>query len=124
MEITSELITFVVGGGLAALITAATRGYRSIRSGARASTREVVKDLAAARDEAEAREARVRQDRDYWRSVAGDYGYQLRSAGLVPDPEKPRQPSEVIAERRRPRRSAREASTGELRRVRDGDIEQ
>ncbi len=119
MEITSELITFVVGGGLAALITAATRGYRSVRAGARASTREVVKDLAAARDAAEDREARVRRDRDYWRSVAGDYGYQLRSAGLVPDPEKPRQPSEVEAERPRRRRNGGEPTTGEIRRVRD-----
>lgn len=123
-QMTSEIITFVVGGGLAALITAVVRGYRSVRAGARASTREVVKDLVADRDAAEARTARTQRDRDYWRSVAGDYGYQLRSAGLVPDPERPRSPTEREADRPRTarrRRAAPEVTTGELRRIVEDD---
>ncbi len=92
------LLAFIVGGGLLGLVTQVVRSWSSIKSGARANTREVIKDLAAARDESEDREATVRRDKDYWRGVAADYGFQLRSAGLTPDPAKPMSPSERARE--------------------------
>lgn len=125
-EMIQALLTFIVGGGLITLVTQVVRGSRSLRAGARASTREIVKDLAAARDEAEDRLARVRQDRDYWRSVAGDYGYQLRSHGHVPIPESPRSPSEREAEKpartsARRRRADAAPTTQEIRRAAEED---
>lgn len=102
------VITFVVGGGLLTLVTQLARVFGSFRSGARASTREVIKDLAAARDEAEEREATLRRDKDYWRNVAGAYGFQLRSRGITPDPAEPMSPSERAREMgQRERRTGR-----------------
>ncbi len=106
---TETVITFIVGGGLAALLTQFGRVIRSLRSGARATTREVIQDLAAARDEAEEREAELRRDKDYWRNVAGSYGYLLRRNGITPDPVEPRSPSEARLDReRRDGKSARQ----------------
>jgi hypothetical protein len=128
------LITFVVGGGLATLIAQLVRAFGSFRSGARASTREVVKDLAAARDEAEDRLSDMRRDKDYWRNVAADYAYQLRQKGVSPVPPEPMSPSERAREigRReesgsifrgaaRASRAAQAPSTEEIDEVYDGD---
>ena len=102
MKITPELlqviVTFIVGGGLATLVAQIVRGVGSFRSGARATTREVVKDLAAARDEAEDRLADMVRDKDYWRNTAGSYAFQLRSRGITPDPAEPMSPSERARE--------------------------
>jgi hypothetical protein len=123
-ELVQTLLTFIVGGGLVTLITQLVRGWRSLKTGARASTREVVKDLAAARDEAEDREAEVRLDKDYWRAVAGDYGYQLRARGITPNPPEPRSPSEQRRETtgsRRWLRAQRAPSTDEIEAIIDED---
>jgi hypothetical protein len=88
------LLTFVLGGGAIALVTQIVKASRLWRSGRLATTREVIRDIAAARDEAEDREAILRQDKDYWRSVAADYSFQLRQAGLLPNPPEPMSPSE------------------------------
>lgn len=99
---TQALITFVLGGGVITLVTQLVRASRMWKSGRLATTREVIRDMAAARDEAEEREAEVRADKDYWRNIAGTYGYQLRASGRTPDPEWPQSPSEKrrVAERR------------------------
>lgn len=110
-ESISTLITFLVGGGLATLVTQIVRGWSSLRTGARASVREVVKDLAAARDEAEDRRGIAQRDCDYWQGVAAGYGYQLRAAGKLPDPVNPIPPSMVpvaVKRARRPRGPAQE----------------
>jgi hypothetical protein len=91
---TEALITFVLGGGAIAMVTQIIRASRLWKTGRLATTREIIRDMAAARDEAEDREAVVRQDKDYWRNVAGAYGYQLRSQGIEPDPARPMSPSE------------------------------
>lgn len=122
-NVLQALMTFIIGGGLAALVTQLVRGWSSLRTGARASTREVIKDLAAARDEAEEREASLRRDKDYWRGVAGDYGYQLRQAGVLPSPSEPMSPSELRREGQnspRRRRAQRAPTTDEIKRVEDG----
>lgn len=126
-DIVKAVLTFIVGGGLVTFITQVVRGWSSLRSGARANTREVIKDLAAARDESEDREADVRQDKDYWRNTAGGYAYQLRSAGLIPEPQNPRSPSEVRRDKlrdvelrtRRQRRAALAPDTAEIERIMD-----
>lgn len=126
----TTLITFIIGGGLATFITQVARSWGTLRSGARASTREVVKDLAAARDEAEEREADIRRDKDYWRNVAGGYAFQLRSAGIEPDPPTPLSPSEVRRDKARAKQQVRDArgtraskalDTGEIARVLDDE---
>lgn len=128
-ELIQTLITFIVGGGLVTLITQSGKVVRSVRSGARASTRDVIRDLAAARDESEDREADRRRDAVYWANIAAGYGYQLRQHGLVPDPEHPMSPSERQREQdrrsRRPtlrqRRADQAPTTEEIRRVIDDD---
>lgn len=91
-DVTQTLVTFLTGGGLIALITAAVRGFRTIRTGALSSTRAVVRGLVEARNEAEDRLDRSLVERDYWRGVAGNYSFQLRSRGIVPNPENPTPP--------------------------------
>jgi hypothetical protein len=122
-DVMTTIVTFVVTGGLAAMITQLARSWGVLRSGSRANTRELVKDLAAARDEAEERLAVQTADVDYWRGVAGDYSYQLRQAGLMPMPAEPMAPSArfrqgVTKEQRR--RADRAPSTGEIKRIEGG----
>lgn len=88
------LLTFVLGGGAIALVTQIVKASRLWRSGRLATTREVIRDIAAARDEAEEREAVLRQEKDFWRGVAADYSFQLRQAGILPNPPDPVSPSE------------------------------
>lgn len=88
------LITGLLGGGGALFIGALFKGWADLRGGARAREREAVTDLAAARDDAEHRRAVAERDRDYWRAIAGKYGYQLRHHGLNPEPEMPEAPSD------------------------------
>jgi hypothetical protein len=115
-DVTQTIVTFLTGGGLIALITTAVRGFRTIRTGALASTRAVVKDLVEARNEAEDRLDQATIERDFWRTVAGTYGYQLTSAGIVPKPANPQPPKATRAteqagrDARRSRRDALEDS--------------
>ena len=128
-DMVATLLTFIVGGGLATLVTQLVRSWSALRAGTRATTREVVKDLAAARDEAEDRLESRTADLDYWRGVAADYNYQLRQAGLVPMPQTPIAPSEQRRGRSREaveqrRRAERAPSTSEIRAIErefDGD---
>lgn len=102
------LVTGLLGGGGALFIAALVKGWSDLRGGARAREREAVTDLAAARDDAENRRQIAEKDRDYWRAIAGRYGYQLRQHGVNPDPEMPEAPSDrerQRAERDRDRRS-------------------
>lgn len=103
------VITALLGGGGAVFLGALIKGWADLRAGARARERETVTDLAAARDDAETRRSSAERDRDYWRSIAGRYGYQLRQAGVKPDPETPEPPSdkERTRELRDPRRGRR-----------------
>jgi hypothetical protein len=122
-QVVAAIITFIVGGGLVGLITQIVRGVGSLRQGARTSTREVIRDLAAARDESEMREEIVRNDMEYWRRIAADYGFQLRTAGLEPRPAIPRPPSDPLRKvsTLRGRRAARAPSTEEIQRVAEED---
>ncbi len=101
MDLVPALITGLLGGGGALFIAALVKGWSDLRGGARARAREAVIDLAAARDDAENRRAVAEKDRDYWRAIAGRYGYQLRNAGINPDPEMPEAPSDRDRERER-----------------------
>lgn len=115
---------FIIGGGLLVGVTQVVRSWATLRSGARANVRDVIRDIAASRDEAEDREAAMRLDKDYWRDVAGGYGFQLRNHGLTPDPAIPRSPSERARDRRntsRARRAGRAPTTAEIRAVIDDE---
>jgi hypothetical protein len=105
---TQAIITFVVGGGFAALITQGVKVWKSLSLGARATTRAVVRDLADARGEAEARLEHERRVSEYWRAVAGNYSFQLRAAGEVPDPENPIPPEMVVRGNAKARRELSE----------------
>ncbi len=109
-----QVFTALVAIAGTTFLTQIIRGYLSLRTGARANTREVVKDLAAARDDEESRHTITQRDRDFWRNVAGAYAYQMRRAGLVPDPAEPVPPSEQPPTRPRPlrRRSNPDSSSG------------
>lgn len=116
-EVTRTLVTFLTGGSFIALVTGIIRSVRTVRTGALSSTRAVVKSLVEARNEAEEREDFQRRRADYWQSIAGRYGYQLRQAGITPNPEKPRPPAVTADDRWRDRRDR------ENRRLEDsGDI--
>jgi hypothetical protein len=93
-DATQTIITGLLGGGGALFIGALIKGYGSLRGGARASTREAITDISTARDDEARRRQAAEGDRDYWRAIAGRYGYQLRTAGINPDPETPEPPSE------------------------------
>lgn len=88
------LITALLGGGGALMISALVKGWSALRGGARASTREAITDISTARDDEAKRRSTAETDRDYWRAIAAKYGYQLRVAGVNPDPETPEPPSE------------------------------
>lgn len=108
----ATIVTFLTGGGLITLITQMVRARTTIKTGALSSTRAVVKDLVEARNEAEQRLDHQTARADYWQGLAANYAYQLRSAGIIPDPEKPVPPIATAAlkqeERRRRRTAARD----------------
>ena len=124
-QIIAALITSIVGGGIITLITGIAKGLRSWRQGARQSTRDVIRDLAAARDESEIREETVRRDMEYWRDVAGQYGFQLRQVGVIPDPLVPRPPSDRqrTVTTLQGQRAARAPTTEEIERQAEEDGE-
>lgn len=97
----SALITFLLGGGLVTFLTQGRKVWFSMRSGARAASREVLKDLAASRDEAEDRLGREQREKEHWRYMCGRYHFQLVRAGLDPDPVDPT-PRAAEQRRRRP----------------------
>ena len=103
-DVIKTLVTFLTGGGLLALVTGIVRSVRTVRTGALSSTRAVVKGLVQARNEAENREDERTRERDYWRDIAGRYHFQLRSAGIRPDPPHPQPPHISDADRRQLRR--------------------
>lgn len=88
------IVTALLSGGGAVFVSSLVKSYSSLRRGARARERETISDLVARADEADERERTAARDRDYWRGVAGRYGYQLRTAGINPDPQDPVQPSD------------------------------
>lgn len=88
------VVTGLLSGGGALFVSSLVKSYSSLRGGARARERETISDLVARADEADERERVAARDRDYWRAVAGRYGYQLRTAGINPDPQDPVQPSD------------------------------
>jgi hypothetical protein len=93
-------VTFLTGGGAATLIGLVIRSARTLRSGARASIRDVVKDLSAARNAADDRAREAEADLRYFQWLAGGYAYQLRDHGIAPDPATPTPPSAQKARRR------------------------
>lgn len=86
-DVLTVLITALISAGGVSFVGAMVRGWGTLRSGARARERETVAELVQSRNWAEA-------DRDFWRDVAGGYRWQLRVAGIEPDPAQPVQPSE------------------------------
>lgn len=102
------VVTFLVSGSVVTLVTYAWRAWGSLRSGARANTRAVIKDLAD--DRAAAERAREHQTRltEFWRAVAANYSYQLRTNGITPDPETPIPPREAVREDSKARRKVKE----------------
>lgn len=84
----STVVTALLGGGAATFVLSAARSWTAIRGGAKARERETINDLMERARDAE-------RDRDFWRAVAGDYGYQLRQAGKTPNPPDPVQPSDL-----------------------------
>jgi hypothetical protein len=116
-EVIQTLVTFGTGGGLFALIAGIVRTVRTVRTGALSSTRAVVRSLVQARNEAEDREDVRTRERDYWRDIAGRYSFQLRNAGIRPDPPHPQPPRVSDDDRRQLRRERDE------RRIEDsGDV--
>ncbi len=99
-----QIITGLLGGGGALFIAALVKGWADLRGGARAREREAVNDLAKARDDADRLRSLAERDRDYWRSIAAGYGYQLRSAGIEPAPLQPEAPSDLDRGRENHRR--------------------
>lgn len=124
--IVQAIFTFIIGGGLLVGVTQMVRSWTTLRSGARANVRDVIRDIAASRDEAEDREAKMRRDKDYWRDVAAGYSFQLRAKGHTPDPAEPISPSEKARDLRdrrtgRSKRASRAPSTAEIRAVIDDE---
>jgi hypothetical protein len=93
-QFVAALIAAVLSTGGAAFLKQLTKGWSSLRSGARAREREVVTDLARSRDEAEDRCRLAERDAGYWQRIANRYAGQLLRAGIDPDPPDPLPPSE------------------------------
>jgi hypothetical protein len=68
----------------------------------------VIRDLVDDRADAETRLEHMTRVADYWRGVSGNYGFQLRSAGITPNPEDPIPPRLVVRDGAQGRRSVRE----------------
>lgn len=95
------VVEFVTGGGLLLFARQIWKTWSVVRSGARTSVTGVIKDMERRYDAAVERATRAEADADYWRQIAAGYGYQLRSAGAVPDPQNPYPPSAPADLRRR-----------------------
>lgn len=93
--------TVILSGGAGAFVISVARSWTTLRRGARARERETINDLMARAEDAEERERVAARDRDYWRQVTGSYGWQLRSAGITPNPPDPVQPSDQVPPPRR-----------------------
>jgi hypothetical protein len=102
------MVTFLVGGGAAALVTTVVKAVGSMRIGSRTASRGVVRDAVEARRDAERRLEHEKRVSDYWRGVAGNYNYQLRSNGIMPDPAKPVPPVVRVKTEARSRRDIQE----------------
>lgn len=87
------IVTALISTGGVTLVTRFFRGWQSLRTGARASTRGVIEDLAKSRDETEDRYGAALRDLEFWRNTAGSYMFQMRRQGLMPDPADPVPPS-------------------------------
>lgn len=87
------LVTVLLGSGGVLFLQNLFKGLGSLRGGARAREREAVNDLARARDAADHRAEWAEADRDFWRDLAGQRGYQLRAGGIEPIPADPVPPS-------------------------------
>lgn len=107
-DVLQALITFIVGGGFVGLVSQLIKVRGSLRAGARASTRAIVRDMADDRKEAEARAEHQARVAEYWRAVAGNYSFQLRTHGITPDPATPNPPEQAVAADARARRKSRE----------------
>lgn len=94
-EYLPTVVTALLSGGGAVFIGSVAKSWSSLRGGARARERETITDLAHRADLADGRERRAARDRDYWRRISGNYGFQLRQAGIKPDPDDPVQPSDL-----------------------------
>lgn len=101
----SDLVTFALGGGLAAVIAAGLKAWTSVRSGIKAGEKETIENIVAdrrqAREETEAVRAAaraelavIRRDLRYQEWVTHQYYRQLVLSGITPDPEYPVAPSE------------------------------
>lgn len=108
-EVIQTLVTFLTGGGLVTLIAQGYKSIRTVRTGALSSTRAVVKDLVEARNEAEDRLDEAQREVNYWRDITGRYGFQLRQAGITPDPENPLPPRMTASIQRGARRDSEES---------------
>lgn len=111
----------IVGGlltaGAGAFIAAVVRGISDMRAGARAGQREVVADLMDWRDDLERKLRNAAADRDFWRGLAAERGYELRNAGIEPRTTDPVPPSErpdgrTPTRRRRPARGKADDEPG------------
>ncbi len=112
-DILSVLIPALTGGGLWALFSQGIKARNSLRAGARASKRAVVRDMAEARQEAEARAEHHTRLAEFWRATAANYSYQLRSNGITPDPEHPVPPQVAVAADAAARATVREVEKAE-----------
>ncbi len=86
--------TAVLGAGGAVFVTAAIKGVRELRSGARLDRGDVIQSQRAYIVEIEERLRVALADRDFWRDACAQRGHDLRNAGRVPDPEHLVPPSE------------------------------
>jgi tRNA(Met) C34 N-acetyltransferase TmcA len=110
----STVLKFLTGGGAIILVTQSFRAWSTWRSGARVTTRSIVRDLVVDRKEAEARVDERTAELDFWRGIAGAYAYQLRAAGLTPNPENPSPPRPLDAARKADRRARRARDVDDL----------
>lgn len=98
------VVAALMSAGGATFLGSLVRGWSTLKSGARARERETVQDLAKSRDDAVDRERKELADSRYWQAIAAKYGFQLRKAGINPDPENPEPPSERAAREGAPAR--------------------
>lgn len=107
-DVVSLIISGIVGVAGTTFISQLIRARNSLRSGARASTRAVVKDMAEDRRQAEERTEHQTRLTEFWRATAANYLFQLRSNGITPDPEHPIPPEAAVRGEARARRKVSE----------------
>lgn len=90
----TSLLTLLLGGGALATFTALFKGLKALRDGRKARENETVDDLRHWMDTWEGQYRDAERDLTYYRIVVGKYLFQMRSAGLTPDPDVPMPPSE------------------------------